>query len=135
MRNALLLLLSTFAGPALAQPKICVAEFDGTDADASHRQIEGAICGLADCVPESKLATGGKPDGSKAKALGVKYFIDGKITGKGAARALKLFVFDKYPGRPKWSKAWPMSGNTLGEKELAEVKAALSKQMSLDGGS
>jgi hypothetical protein len=130
MRNALLVVL--LSGAALAQPKVCVAEFHGPTPDDAHKQIETAICPLVDCVPQSALETGGQPDGKKAKKLGVQFFVDGTVHRKGGKADLTLFVFDKYPGNPKWKKAWPLSGNELGPEELAQARAALIKQMGLD---
>ena len=135
MRNALGLVVMTFAAAALGQPKVCVAEFHGPDGDPSHKQIAAAICPLVDCVPQASLETAGQPDGNKAKKLGVKFFVDGTVHRGGGKADLMLFVFDKYPGNPKWKKSWPLTGNELSAEDLAQATAALKKQLKLEAGS
>lgn len=131
MRNFFSALLLALAAPALAQQKISVVPFEGPGAATARNQIVAALCDQAECVPQAKVSARGKPDWKKAKKLGVKFFVDGKLTKKGKKATLELQVFSK-PGKPKFKKAWPLKGPELSATQLSQAIAVLSKAMGLE---
>lgn len=133
MRKAFPLLLAMWAFPALANQKISIVAFEGPGGATARNQIVAAMCELAECVPQNKVSARGKPDWKKARKFGVKFFVDGKVVKKGKRATLELTVFNK-PGKPKFKKAWPMSGGELGVLQLGQAQTALAKAMGLKAG-
>jgi hypothetical protein len=131
MTRAFLVLLVAFGLPAMAQQKISILAFEGPGGATARNQVVAAMCELAECVPQAKVSAGKKPDWKKAKKLGVKFIVDGKVVKKGKKATLELSVFNK-AGKPKYKHAWPMTGSELGVLQLGQAQNALAKAMGLE---
>ncbi len=111
------------ASPALAQ-RICVVPFTGPGGPPVRNQIIATVCDSADCVAPAKATTANKPDWKKAKRESIAYFVTGAVAKKGKATNLTLQVMLK-PGKPKFSKVYPVENGELSAKNLANATAAL----------
>ena len=119
------------ASPALAQ-RICVVPFTGPGGPPVRNQIIAAVCDSADCVAPTKATTANKPDWKKAKRESIAYFVSGAVAKKGRATNLTLQVMLK-PGKPKFSKVYPVENGELSAKNLANATAALKEAFGVVG--
>jgi hypothetical protein len=70
------------------------------------------VCDSADCVPASKVLTGGKPDVKKAKKESVQFFVTGAVSKKGKVTSLELTVVPVSKGKPS-KKTLPLEASGL----------------------
>lgn len=111
-----------------ATPKISIIPFAGPKSGAARDELVGALCDQAECVPQTKVAKGNKPDWAKAKKLKLTHVITGRVVGK----KIEVTVFNAAK-KPKLKKAYPItaagkfSGSAL-ESAVADVSKALGLQ-------
>ncbi len=124
--------LVLLAAPAWAQTTIVVVPFTGPSGPPVRNQIIAEICGAnAECVEPGKATSRNKPDWKKAKKEAVAYFVTGATSKKGKKTTLKLEVMFK-PGKPKFSKVYPVDGGELSRKTLAAASASLKAALGLN---
>lgn len=118
-----LILAGLIASPALAS-RIAVAPFTGPGANPIRNQLVDALCEEADCVPQGKVISRGKPDWKKAKRLKVAFVVTGKVKKRGRKVSVELAVLAG-PGRTKHKKAYPVVRGRLPGKAIAAVQRAV----------
>src|SRR5438270_10361943 len=130
MRTAFLCVLAMlWATPAMAE-RIAIAPFSGKGGVGTRNQVMAALCGEAECVPEKKVLTGGKPDLKKAKKEKVKFIITGKVIAKGKKKSLELKVENR-AGGTELKQSWPLENLLLSDHNLAAMGEALGNAIGL----
>jgi hypothetical protein len=105
--------------------------FSGPKASTVRSQLISELCNDADCVAPAKVASGAKPNWSKAKKEKVAYLLAGKVVKKRKKELLEVSVL-KGPGRPKLKKRYPLTRGKLTGKNLTSATRALYAAMALD---
>jgi len=107
--------------PAAAAPRVSVGPVRGEGGPALARQIATAVCAVYECVPRREVATGGKVDLEKMRALEVTGFLFGAVSQKGGAASLWLaLVKDEESPSRTWTIPVP-SADGLAPEDLARL--------------
>ena len=123
VRGALLVLAAIW-GTSASASKISIGPFAGPSASPVRSQVVSALCDAAECVSETKVFKGAKPDWKKAKKEKVDFVITGKITAKGKKKSVELQVL-KSGGAVKLKKVLPIEGGAIVDSALSNATEAL----------
>jgi len=129
-RAATLIAALTIPGLAGAAPRISIAPVRGDTKSAVTKQLGSALCSSYECVPISRIRTGGKIDFAKAKAQKVAGIVAGTVTGaKGAGKTLQLALLTQSLN-PVWTKSYALTGNgTLSRDSAVDLAGELDAQL------
>jgi hypothetical protein len=119
MRAFLFTLLVLASAPALAAPKVVVADLKGDKKGAVTKPLRKSICAQVTCVANGKVGLPKKLDWKKAK----KEKVSGVVTGSVVKGKVKLELRTG-PGAP--AKTWSLTlakGNKLKPADAAQVRA------------
>ncbi len=105
---------------AFAQ-RLSFPDFVGPGAAPLRTQLVTQVCDSADCVPASKVTTGGRPDLKKAKKENVQFFVTGTVTKKGKVSSLDLTVTPVTKGKPTHKSLAIEPSGLLSPKNLQQA--------------
>ncbi len=118
-----LLAVGIWADAAWAS-KIAVGPFSGPAASSVRSQVVSALCDAVECVSETKVFKGAKPDWKKVKKEKVDFVVTGKVTAKGKKKSVELQVL-KAGGAAKLKKVLPVEGTAIPDSALSNATEAL----------
>ena len=129
-RAATLIAALTIPGLAGAAPHISVASVRGDTKAAVTKQLGSILCSSYECVPISRVRTGGKIDFAKVKAQKVAGIVAGTVTGaKGGGKMLQLALLTRSLD-PVWTKSYPLTGKgTLSRDSAVDLAGELDAQL------
>jgi hypothetical protein len=103
--GAVVLVALAFPGLVEAAPRISLAPIQG-DGGAARKQLAAALCGTYDCVPISRVRTGGKLDFGKVRKLKLTGIVAGTVAKRGRSLELALLTRSR---RPVWRRSYPLA--------------------------
>ncbi|MFT3842236.1 MAG: hypothetical protein QM723_34925 [Myxococcaceae bacterium] len=122
--GAFLLAVAAFWGGEAGASKISIGPFSGPSASSVRGQVVSALCDQAECVAETKVFKGNKPDWKKAKKEKVDYAITGTVKAKGKKKTVELQVL-KSGGAVKLKKVLPIEGGAIQDSALSSATEEL----------
>ena len=126
------ILLAAAAAPAVvwgAPPRIAVAPVNGDRGGAVTKQLRSLLCADFECVPYSRVRTGGRLDFKKAGALGVAGILVGTATTSRRGKFLELALLRRSL-RPAWKASYPLvKAGTLGRDAARDLSLDVADQL------
>ncbi|HEY7724070.1 MAG TPA: hypothetical protein VH880_01960 [Anaeromyxobacteraceae bacterium] len=128
LRGFLALAAIALAGSAGAAPRIAVGPLRGDRKGALASQLSTSLCRTYECVPRSRVVTGGRPDAVKARRLRVA-ILAGTVAQEAMGRQLTLALITRSARPQKTWKFWLTARGTLPASALSQLEDDLGAEL------